>query len=385
MESEVDREMMRRAIRLAMRGRGAVEPNPMVGCIIAKDGLILGEGFHETFGGPHAEPNALTAAGPNARGATAYVTLEPCCHLKKKTPPCVPALIKAGVARVVVGCVDPNPMVAGKGLEQLRESGIEVDAEILGAECRQLNAAFFKQMEQRRPYVTLKWAQSENGKVAGAGGRRVQISNGASRRAVHGLRARSDAILVGIGTALLDDPLLTARDVACGRQPVRMIVDTDLRLPPTSQLARTTGDGAVILYCGESVYRQRHAAVAALESRGVEVCALRENPAEMRGKMGSLSLSRLLDDLGGRSMTHLLVDAGPTLAMSFLNENLADRVWVIRSEKRLEAEGRDAPHINWETSGEMDLLGDRLREYLNPAGSVFYSLRKSADFLAVEG
>lgn len=382
METDLERELMRRAIGLAMRGRGAVEPNPMVGCVIARGEQVWGEGFHAQFGGPHAEPQALAACLPVAGGATAYVTLEPCCHLEKKTPPCVPLLIRARLGRVVVGCADPNPMVSGKGLAQLREAGIETETEILGRQCRQLNAAFFQRMEHRRPYVTLKWAQSENRKVAGAEGRRIQISNEASMRAVHGLRARSNAILVGIGTALLDDPLLTARVVPCRRQPVRIVLDHDLRLPPTSQLARTTADGPVIVYCGKSIYRQRHAAVASLESRGVEVAALRENPPDRRAAFGSLSLSHLLDDLGGRSVTHLLVDAGPTLANSFLNENLADRAWVIRSSKRLEPQGRDAPRMEWQASGELNLQGDRLGEYLNPRSPVFFALEKSADFVA---
>jgi diaminohydroxyphosphoribosylaminopyrimidine deaminase/5-amino-6-(5-phosphoribosylamino)uracil reductase len=386
METDLDRELMQRAIHLAMRGRGSVEPNPMVGCVIAKDGQILGEGFHAQFGGPHAEPRALAACLPIAIGATAYVNLEPCCHLQKKTPPCVPLLIRARLARVAVGCLDPNPMVHGQGIQQLREAGIQADTGILGPESQQLNAAFLQRVEHRRPYVTLKWAQTENRKVAGPGGRRIQISNPASTRAVHGLRARSDAILVGIGTALLDDPRLTARDVPCRRQPTRLVLDHDLRLPPNSQLALTTAEGPVIVYCGESIYRQRYALVAALESRGVEVAPLRQNSPDRRATAGSLSLSHLLDDLGGRSFSHLLVDAGPTLATSFLRENLADRVWIIRSSKRvIEPNGRDAPQIDWQPTGELNLDGDRLTEYLNPKSPVFYALEKSADFVITQG
>src|SRR5580658_5951884 len=204
MEREHDQTWMRRAIALAMRGRGAVEPNPMVGCVIVKEGKVLGEGFHEEYGGAHAEPNALAGCLVEAAGATAYVTLEPCCHLEKKTPPCVPLLIRARLKRVAVGCLDPNPMVAGQGMDQLREAGIFAQSEVLSAPCRQLNAAFFKRMEHRRPYVTLKWAQTADRKVAGAGGKRIQISNTESTKAIHGMRARSDAILIGIGTALAD-------------------------------------------------------------------------------------------------------------------------------------------------------------------------------------
>jgi diaminohydroxyphosphoribosylaminopyrimidine deaminase/5-amino-6-(5-phosphoribosylamino)uracil reductase len=382
MEKEHDETWMRRAIALAMRGRGAVEPNPMVGCVIVRDGKVLGEGFHAEYGGPHAEPNALSGCLAEAAGATAYVTLEPCCHLEKKTPPCVPLLIRARLKRVAVGCLDPNPMVAGQGMDQLREAGIFAQSEVLGAACRQLNAAFFKRMEHRRPYVTLKWAQTADKKVAGPGGKRIRISNGASMKAIHGLRARSDAILVGIGTALADDPLLTSRSPACKKQPLRIVLDRDLRLPATSQLARTTSEGPVLVYCGESVYRQKHAAVAALGARGVEVAWLRENSPVQ--KPASLSLTHLLDDLGGRSITHLLVDSGPTLARSFLGENLADRVWIVRSSKPLlDENGLDAPRLDWESVGDLNLEGDRLNEYLNPKSLVYFCGEASADLKLV--
>jgi diaminohydroxyphosphoribosylaminopyrimidine deaminase / 5-amino-6-(5-phosphoribosylamino)uracil reductase len=381
MERARDEEWMRRAIALAMRGRGAVEPNPMVGCVIVKEGQVLGEGYHAQFGGPHAEPNALSGCLVEAAGATAFITLEPCCQLEKKTPPCVPLLIRARLGRIAVGCLDPNPMVAGRGMDQLREAGIHAESEILGAPCRQLNASFFKRMEHRRPYVTLKWAQTADRKVAGPGGRKIQISNSESTKAIHWLRARSDAILVGIGTALADDPLLTSRPSARGRQPLRIVLDRDLRLSPTSQLARTTSEGPVLVYCGESVYRQRHAAVAALGARGVEVAVLRENSPVQ--KPASLSLTHLLDDLGGRSIAHLVVEPGPTLARSFLTENLADRAWVVRSSKpMMEANGLDAPRIEWAAVGEVMLGGDRLGEYLNPKSPVYFSAEKSPDLIA---
>src|SRR5579872_327408 len=176
--------LMRRAMELAMRGRGRVEPNPMVGCVLVRGGQIIGEGYHEYFGGPHAEPNALTSCA-DARGATAVVTMEPCCHLKKKTPPCTRALIGAGVARVVAAGEDANPAVSGKGFAELRDAGIEVVTGLLGAEAKQLNAAYFKLVSQARPYVTLKWAQTADGKIAGAGGKRLTISNAASWNVVH--------------------------------------------------------------------------------------------------------------------------------------------------------------------------------------------------------
>src|SRR5438876_7625858 len=179
---ELDLQMMRRAIRLAMNGRGDVEANPMVGCVLVKNGRIIGEGFHAKFGGPHAEPTALANCTESPQGATAYVTLEPCCHTNKKTPPCVPVLIEARIARVVVGCVDPNPNVNGKGLELLRAAGVEVDANVLEDEAKQLLSPFIARTVYARPYVTLKWAESADGKVAGPGGRRLAITNAISQK-----------------------------------------------------------------------------------------------------------------------------------------------------------------------------------------------------------
>src|SRR6267142_6844283 len=212
-EKKLDETFMRRALDLAAAGRGSVEPNPMVGCVIVRDGRVIGDGYHQKYGEPHAEREALAAARESPRGATVYVNLEPCCHANKKTPPCVPALIEAGVKRVVVGCVEPNPAVRGRGIEELRRAGIEVEVGMMEAESKQLNAAFFATVLHGRPYVTLKWAQSADGKVAGKLGARKQISNELSMRVVHELRARSDAILVGIGTVLADDPVLLPRGV----------------------------------------------------------------------------------------------------------------------------------------------------------------------------
>jgi diaminohydroxyphosphoribosylaminopyrimidine deaminase/5-amino-6-(5-phosphoribosylamino)uracil reductase len=187
-----DEQFLRRAIRLAMNGRGGVEPNPMVGCLIVKNGRIIGEGFHAKFGGPHAEPTALASCDENPEGATAYVTLEPCCHRNKQTPPCVPRLIKSRIGRVVIGCLDPNPHVNGRGMAMLRDADIGVDGPLLEAECKQLIAPFIARTVFGRPYVTLKWAQTADGKIAGPGGRRMQISNEHSMAVVHTLRARCD-------------------------------------------------------------------------------------------------------------------------------------------------------------------------------------------------
>src|SRR3954471_10785311 len=219
--ADSDIQMMRRAVRLAMNGRGRVEPNPMVAAVLVKGGRVIGEGFHPHFGGPHAEPTALANCTESPEGATAYVTLEPCCHTNKKTPPCVPALIAAKIARVVCGCVDPNPDVNGKGLDQLRAAGIAVDVNVLEDPAKQLLAPFVARTVYDRPYVTLKWAETADGKVAGPGGERLQISNPRSSRLVRELRARCDAVLVGLNTVLTDDPLLTVRDVPAALSPRR--------------------------------------------------------------------------------------------------------------------------------------------------------------------
>jgi len=373
---------MRQALRLAMLGRGTVEPNPMVACILVKDGQILAQAYHRRFGGLHAEAAALFAAKQSAAGATAYVTLEPCCHSEKKTPPCVPKLIAARLGRIVIGTLDPNPMVNGKGVAQLREAGIETDLGVLEADCRQLNAAFFKRMEQHRPYVTLKWAQTADGKVAAANGKRLVISNHKSLAVLHALRSRCDAILVGIETALADDPLLTARGVTSARPLVRIILDSDLRLPLISQLVRTHTDGPVLVYCTQTACDHHPDAVAALRARGVELMPIGADPELGPDATINLCLPAVLDDLGRRSITHLLVEPGPTLAASFLRSNLADRVWVFHSPKRLDAPtAADAPEVTYPTVGQATLDGDSLIEYLNSASPAFFAPAQSADFL----
>jgi diaminohydroxyphosphoribosylaminopyrimidine deaminase/5-amino-6-(5-phosphoribosylamino)uracil reductase len=370
-----DPDQMRRAMELATRGRGRVEPNPMVGCVLVRNSKIVGEGFHEYFGGPHAEPNALSAC-TDAEGTTAYVTLEPCCHLNKKTPPCTRALIAAKIARVVAACEDPNPPVAGKGFAELRHAGIHVETGLLKAEARQLNAAYFKLLSQRRPYVTLKWAQTADGKIAGAGGRRLAISNARSLEAMHGLRSRCDAILVGIETVLADDPLLTARVANPPRNPVRIVLDSNLRISLDSRLVETASQSPVLVCCAQTALLERS---EALKSHGVEVIRLRSDSD------GMLSLEHLLAELGARKMAHLLVEPGVKLARSFSQQNLVDRVWIFRSPKRADAaEAPEAARVDYPITGMVNLDGDELCEYLNPAGKAFYSLQKSADFVIAE-
>jgi diaminohydroxyphosphoribosylaminopyrimidine deaminase / 5-amino-6-(5-phosphoribosylamino)uracil reductase len=353
------------AIELAMRGRGSVEPNPMVGCVIVRGDRAIGRGYHGVYGGAHAEPEALADCIEPPAGAMAYVNLEPCCHRNKKTPPCAPALIAAGLARVVVGCTDPNPPVAGKGIEQLRAAGIEVELGILEAEAKQLNAAYFAGVLHRRPYVTLKWAESADGKVAGPSGRRVTISNSASLAVIHGLRARCDAIMVGIGTVLNDDPILTARGVESPRKLLRVVLDAKSRMPGECRLASTPDQGPVIVYGAE-----KSPGIA-----GVEFVAV---PC---GE-GRASLRDVLVDLHKRGVTHLLVEPGPTLAKSFLASDLVDRIWRFQSSKKIE--DRTAPAaqpVDFPATAQVKLDGDSLTEYLNPGSDVFFAMAASADIV----
>jgi diaminohydroxyphosphoribosylaminopyrimidine deaminase / 5-amino-6-(5-phosphoribosylamino)uracil reductase len=367
-----DADLMRRAIELAIRGRGRVEPNPMVGCVLVRDGRVIGEGYHEYFGGPHAEANALAKCA-DAAGATAYVTLEPCCHTNKKTPPCTSALIAAKVSRVAAACADPNPPVAGKGFAEIQNAGINVETGLLEGEAKQLNAAYFKLLSQRRPYVTLKWAQTADRRIAGAGGKRLAISDAASLEAVHRLRSRCDGILVGIGTVLADDPVLKVRVANPSRVPVRIVLDSELRIPLESQLAKTAAASPVLVCSGEKAVAQKAELVSELKSRGVDVLPI------PTATSGGLSLTYLLEELGARKMTHLLVEPGARLARSFLRENLADRVWIFRSPMRVDEGVLEPAKVEYPKTGAIDFDGDELSEYLNPKGAAFYSMQKSTD------
>ena len=312
--SDHDEKYLRHAIGLAMRGRGTVEPNPMVGGVLGKNDRIIGEGFHAVVGGAHAEPAALNAATEDPRGATAYVTLEPCCHTNKRTPPCAPRLIEAGIARVVLGCTDPNPEVNGKGVAMLRAAGIFVERPLLELECRQLIAPFLLRVNERRPYVTLKWAETADRAVAGAGGKPIQITDERATKIVHELRSRCDAIVVGINTVLSDDPFLTARGVDNRRPLLRYVLDRQLRIPMESRLVRSAEELPVIV----ATRQLRSSRRAELEARGVIVIDASDFEAVLR-------------DQADRNVMHVLVEPGPVLAKSLLATRLVDRLWVFRS------------------------------------------------------
>ena len=376
----IDAEYMQQAIRLAMRGRGTVEPNPMVGCLIVKNGRIIGQGWHQKYGGPHAEPTALAACTESPAGATAYVTLEPCCHTNKQTPPCVPRLIEARLARVVIGCADPNPDVAGRGIDRLRAAGIQVECGVCEMEAKQLAAPFFIRMAglHARPYVTLKWAETADGKIAGPDGARLQISNEQSSRAVHQLRARCDAILVGIQTVFTDDPMLAPRGVELARPQLRLVLDTHLRTPVRSKLVQSARHIPLRIYCSVSQINSMKA--ESLTAMGVEIADLHapEN--------APLALDAMLSTLSPDHITHLLVEPGPTLARSFFEQGWVDRLWVIRSQKRIDHESAPssiAVPSNYVVTGRMDLAGDLLTEYLNPRSLAFFAPSPSADFVRI--
>ncbi len=362
-------------MRLSMNGRGTTEPNPSVGCVIVKDDRIIGEGYTQPFGGPHAEPTALASCTESPRGATAYVTLEPCCHTNKKTPPCAPRLIEAGIARVVIGCLDPNEDVDGKGVAMLRAAGIEVAGPALEAEAKQLIAPFIGRMKFHRPYITLKWAQSADGKISGAGGARAQISNAASSRLVHKLRARSDAILVGINTLLADDPLLTARNVEASRLQTRVILDSHLRTPVTSKIVQNN-DGDVHIFFAASEYGSEK--MRSLMAKGINLHVADTDDA------GRISIPMLLNRDLFTDFTHLLVEPGPTLAKSFFDAGGADRVWVIESPNKIGAhDAIDAPRVpnRYVKSAELKIDGDVLSEYLDTESDLFFAGAPSADFV----
>jgi diaminohydroxyphosphoribosylaminopyrimidine deaminase / 5-amino-6-(5-phosphoribosylamino)uracil reductase len=310
-----DLHWMQCALELAERGRGFVEPNPLVGAVVVRDGAIVGEGWHQRYGGPHAEVNAFAAAGEAARGATLYVTLEPCCH-HGKTPPCTDAVLRAGVSRVVVAMSDPFPQVSGRGSEILRAAGLSVEVGLCEAEARRLNAPYLKLLSTGKPYVHLKWAMTLDGKIATRTGDSKWISNESSRRKVHELRGRMDAIVVGIGTALADDPQLTARPPGA-RTAARVVLDSQGRLPLDSALVRTARDIPVIVVtagqAGENARR--------LHELGCEVL-------ELPGTGGRPSVDALLTDLGRRRMTNLLVEGGAGVLGSFLDARAVGEVHV---------------------------------------------------------
>lgn len=307
-----DTQWMARALALARKGAGRVSPNPMVGCVIVKDGQVIGEGWHQKCGSLHAERNAFAACTQDPAGATLYVTLEPCCHWGR-TPPCTDAILEHKIARVVVGCLDPNPLVAGKGVELLRAHGVEVTTGVLEGECKACNAVFFHYIQTKTPFVVLKYAMTLDGKIAACTGHSRWVTGETARAHVHETRNRLSAILVGVGTVLADDPLLTCR-MEGGRNPVRIVCDSHLRTPLTSQLIRTAKEAPTLLAAVE-----RGETAEELEEAGAEILLCKE-------KEGKVDLADLMTKLGARGIDSVLLEGGGELAFSALEAGVVHRV-----------------------------------------------------------
>ncbi len=328
--SAVDEQYMQQALELARGGLGFVSPNPLVGCVLVKDGAVVGRGYHQRFGGPHAEVYALQEAGPRAWGAVLYVTLEPCSHTGK-TPPCADAVLHAGVSRVVAALRDPNPLVAGRGLARLAAAGIAVTVGVCEAEAHKLNEAFVKYITTRCPFVTLKSAITLDGKIATRTGASRWITGELARQAGHDLRHAADAILVGIGTVLQDDPQLTTRlSDRQGVNPLRVIVDSALRLPLQARVADVATDRrTLVVTTARAVAAHREQ----LRTRGVEVVCL---PAYDDGRVDLEALWRYL---GERGIASVLVEGGATLSATLLRRRLVDKVVFFVAPKIIGGDG----------------------------------------------
>lgn len=311
--TEEDKRYMYRALELAKKGEGWANPNPLVGAVVVKEGRIIGEGFHERYGSLHAERNALLNCGESAEGAALYVTLEPCCHYGK-TPPCTEAIMESGIKRVIVGCVDGNPLVAGKGIELLKKAGIEVTEGILQKECRELNRIFFHYIKNKMPFVMMKYAMTMDGKIAAYTGASKWITGEAARRRVQEDRGKFMAIMAGIGTVLTDNPMLTCR-IEGKKGPVRVICDTKLRTPLDSALVKTAKEVPVILAVG-CVDREKQ------EPYIKAGCEIWEIPVKEK----SIDLSVLMKKLGERGIDSVLLEGGGTLNYSALKEKIVNVV-----------------------------------------------------------
>lgn len=313
-----DEIFMREALRIAKNAEGRTSPNPLVGCVIVKDGKIIAEGWHRQAGTPHAEVHALNMAGELARGATLYVTLEPCSHFGR-TPPCANRIVDAGISRVVAAMSDPNPKVAGRGFEILRAAGIQVDVGILEAEARKLNEVFIKWVTKKLPFVTMKFACSLDGKIATVGGESQWISCEASRKFTHRLRDINDAVLIGVGTVLADNPSLTTRLVE-GKNPVRVIVDSKARTPLDSRLVTDKSARTIIATTDKAPSEK----ISALKACGVEIIITSGERVDLRS---------LMHELAEREITSVLVEGGGTIHFALLKAGLVDKVLAFIAPK----------------------------------------------------
>lgn len=319
-------DYMKRALELAKKGAGHTSPNPMVGCVVVKDGRIVTEGYHERYGEFHAERNALTRCEEDLTGAEMYVTLEPCCH-QGNTPPCTDIIIERSIGKVYVGSMDPNPKVAGKGVKILQEHGIEVETGVLEKECLALNEIFFHYITTGIPYVAMKYAMTLDGKIASCTGDSKWVTGEKARHHVHELRKQYSAILAGIGTVLADDPMLNCR-IEEGVDPVRVVCDSTLRIPLSSQLVKTAGDIPVIVaYAKENPEKEK-----ALLQAGVELISA--------GRDGRVDLAVLMRELGKRKIDSVLVEGGGAIHGSLLKSGLVQKIYCYLAPKLIG--GREA-------------------------------------------
>lgn len=309
-----EKDLMKKALGLALKARGRTSPNPMVGAVVVKSDRIIGEGYHMMAGTPHAEVIAIEKAGRDAKDSTLYVNLEPCCHKDKKTPPCTGAIIKAGIRRVVVAMIDPNPKVSGKGIDELRSAGIRVDTGIMGDDARRLNEAYIKFITQKRPFVILKLAQSIDGKIATSTGESRWITGERARRLVHQIRDMVDAVMVGIGTVKKDDPSLDCR-LKEGRNPYRIILDSNLSIPLSSRVLKH-GDGKTIIVTTEKADKDKVKELEGSQNRVIFV----------KDRDGLIDMRDLMDELGRMNIMSIMIEGGSSVSASALSSGIVDKV-----------------------------------------------------------
>ncbi|MPQ44095.1 bifunctional diaminohydroxyphosphoribosylaminopyrimidine deaminase/5-amino-6-(5-phosphoribosylamino)uracil reductase RibD [Clostridium tarantellae] len=327
----MDKKYMKLAIELAKKGEGNVNPNPLVGAIIVKDNKVISTGYHEHYGGNHAEVNAFNNAKEDVSGATLYVTLEPCSHYGK-TPPCAQRIIKEKIKKVVIGCIDFNPIVSGNGVRILKEAGIEVITNVLEEECKKINEIFNKYIVKKKPFIVMKWAMSLDGKIATYTGESKWISGEASRQQVHKLRNKVTAIMVGVDTVIKDNPLLTCR-VENGKNPIRIIVDSNLRTPIGCNIVATSKEIKTIITTKKSVNKNK---AILLQEKGVEIIYTKE-------KENKVDLNDLMCILGEMKIDSILLEGGATLNFSALQCGIVDKVQVYISPKVIGGEQSKTP------------------------------------------
>ncbi len=366
MPARDDREFMRKALRLALRAEGCTSPNPMVGAVCVLEGRVVGRGYHKKAGAPHAEIEAFADAarkGISLKGATLYVTLEPCCHTEKLTPPCTDAVIASGVSDVVVGAIDPNPEVSGKGVEKLRENGIAVRTGVLERECAEINEFFNKHVVSGLPFVTLKCASTIDGKIASATGDSKWIGSVRQRKMAHRLRKKADAVIVGINTVLADDPGLDVRLVGgTVRQPVPVIMDSRLRTPPGAKVLGTHPRSIIATTEAAGSVRERR-----LRGSGAEILRLEPDAK------GRVPAADLLRELGAGGMCGVLVEGGSGVGASFLREGLVDKVVFFYAPKIVGGDG-------------VSMVGDLGKRSIEDAiGIKNIRVRRFGDEMMIEG